>query len=249
MADFPNQVEKVIREGYSFDLGGYIGRGFEIFKKNIGLFIAFIVVYVLLTVGLSFVPIVGQLASSLIVGPCLVAGFYITARKTDDNQPTEFNDFFKGFDFLSQLLVMSLIQILIFIVAAIPFIALLLTSGILEGNEPSGGFFFIALLAVIPFIYLGVAWSFAPMLIVFYEMKAWPALEASRKIISQKWFSFFGFQIVLGLIVMAGILALVVGMLAAIPTVMCAIFAAFRDIVGMPNDGEQDVLDHLITEF
>ena len=105
MSDFPNQIEKVIREGYEFNFGDYISRGFDIAKKEIGLNAVFFIVFIIISAVLSFIPVVGQLGSSLVVTPCLMAGFYLVARKVDDNESRAFGDYFKGFDYLSPLMV------------------------------------------------------------------------------------------------------------------------------------------------
>ena len=87
-------------------------------------------------------------------------------------------------------------------------------------------------LLIIPGIYLAVAFSFASMIIVFANKEFWPALDASRKIITKKWFSFLGFFIVLGLINVLGAIALGIGLLFTIPITYCAIYAAYENIIG-----------------
>jgi hypothetical protein len=250
MSDFPNQVEKVIREGYEFKFGDYISRGFDIAKKEIGLNAAFLIVFFVIAAALSFIPIIGQLASSLIVTPCLMAGFYLVVRKIDDDESRTFGDYFKGFDYLSPLLVAALIQMGIFLALFIPIgvVAFLSIDAMDISSEPSFGIIIGAFALMIPIIYLGISWSFTPFLIIFHEMKAWSAMEASRKIIGKNWFMFFFFGIVVALIVALGMLGLFIALLFTIPAGICMNFAAFRDIVGMPNDGENDILDHLIEE-
>ena len=76
----------------------------------------------------------------------------------------------------------------------------------------------------------------------------WEAMEASRKIISKEWFSFFGFGIVLGLISFAGLLCFFVGMLVTTPLVAIASFIAFEQIIGLNEENEIDLIDHLIDD-
>ena len=249
MANFPPQVQRVIDNGYSFDLGDYISKGFKIIQKNLGLFIAFILVFIVISVVLSVIPVIGQLASSLIVSPCLLAGFLIAAKKSDDNQPLEFGDFFKGFDFLKPLLVTILIQAAIMIAVMIPFGLAFYVGGdmnALEAGDPSGIPFWSFIL-LLPLIYLAVAWGMTSFLIVFHKMSAWDALEASRQIITKQWFMFFLFGIVVGIIVMLGMVALGVGILFTLPAGMAMQFAAYRDIVGIPGHSEEmSISDHLV---
>jgi uncharacterized membrane protein len=58
-------------------------------------------------------------------------------------------------------------------------------------------------------------------------------MEASRKLITKNWFSFFGFGLVLFLINLGGALLLGVGLLVTIPISACAVAAAYADIVGL----------------
>jgi len=103
------------------------------------------------------------------------------------------------------------------------------------------------LLFLIPIFYFLVAWSFAPMFVIFYKMQPWDALETSRKLITKRWFTFFGFSIVLILIAMVGILLLCVGIFYFYPAVMNAYYVAFEDITKFYEDFEEDdIMDHLV---
>ncbi len=199
------KCEKLVREGYAFDMGAYISKGYDIFKQNIGAYVGFTFLYFAITVALRFIPILGPLAS-LFIAPALGIGFAIVARKINKGEPHEFGDFFSGFNFIWQLFLRSFI------------------GGILVGLA--------FLLLLIPGIYLGIAFSFASFIIVFTNKEFWPALDISRKIITKKWFSFFGFFIVLGLINILGIIALGIGLLFTIPITACAVYAAYEDIIG-----------------
>ena len=55
-------------------------------------------------------------------------------------------------------------------------------------------------------IYLAVAYTFSSYFVYFKNYGAWEALEASRKVVSKKWFSFFVFFIVILLINLAWVL-------------------------------------------
>jgi hypothetical protein len=78
-------------------------------------------------------------------------------------------------------------------------------------------------------------------------MQAWEGLEWSRQIITKKWFTFFGFSFLLGLIAVSGILLLVVGLLFTIPPVIIAQYVAFADVTKLDEEIEEDISDHLIV--
>jgi hypothetical protein len=195
------KAEHLIQQGYQTDAGGYIRRGWEIFQENMGIFIAYTILMILISVAAAFIPF-GLL---LVSGP-LTAGFYIVANKISKGEPYEFGTFFKGFDFFVPLLLYTLIGII--------FIALGLVA------------------LIVPGIYLAVAYTFAPLFIVFAKMEFWDGMEYSRKLITKKWWNLFGLVLLLMLINMAGTLAFLMGLLFTIPLSYCAIYAAFEDIVG-----------------
>ncbi len=207
--DYDAKCEKLIAEGYEFKFGEYINKGFELFKKNAGGFIGYLLIVMIISFVLTFVPVVGALASVVIL-PALYAGFFIVGKKILHDEPYEFGDFFKGFDYLLHLFL---------------------------GNFIVGIFVAIGIvLLIIPGIYLGVAYAWVSLFIVFAGKEFWPAMELSRKVISKKWFSFLGFLIVLGLINLAGLIALGIGILVTAPATMLALFAAFHDIVGTTKE-------------
>jgi len=57
-------------------------------------------------------------------------------------------------------------------------------------------------------------------------------MEASRKIITKKWFSMFFFILILGLLNLGGLLLMGFGLLLTVPLSGCAVIAAYEDIVG-----------------
>ncbi|MEK7256386.1 MAG: hypothetical protein AAB316_16650 [Bacteroidota bacterium] len=266
------KLDAILLNGYDFKFGDYISRGFELLQKNLGGFILFTLVFFVLssiaqTMG-SFnqtVSLIAAGAASLFLTPPLQVGFYLVANQLHRGQPTEFGGFFKGFDFIGQLALMTLVKSLIILASLIPFVlavwntsdlvqwyigflqnpAILAEGGIEPPTFPPAWTFLLTL----PAIYLSVAYTFAPLFVVFYRMEFWDALEYSRKLITQKWFLVFGFLIVTGLIAGAGIILLCIGILATFPAYLCMMYAAFEDITQLnrePAAGD-DIEKHLIV--
>jgi len=204
-------LEGLLQKSYAVKIGDYIGTGWETFKKNPGGFVGFTLVVFLINVAVAKInqsaSPVGTLISLLVSGP-LNAGFLIVAFKLLKNRATTFGDFFRGFNNFLPLFLVSLVSS---VMIGIGFVLLLL-----------------------PGIYLAVAYTFALPLVLEKKMNFWDAMEFSRKLISKNWFSFFGFAFVLVLVNLAGGLLLGVGLLVTIPLSVCAIAAAYADIVGLP---------------
>jgi hypothetical protein len=73
-------------------------------------------------------------------------------------------------------------------------------------------------------------------------------LEASRKIITKKWFIFLAFFIVVGLMAAAGVIIVCIGLLASLPAAMCMVYASFEDVTQLnDHSGNDDEIErHLV---
>jgi uncharacterized membrane protein len=83
------------------------------------------------------------------------------------------------------------------------------------------------LLLILPGIYLAVAYSFAPYLIVEKNMGVWEALETSRKAITAYWWRYFGLMLILLLLCIVGTIPILIGLIWALPIMFIAIGEVF----------------------
>ncbi|MGF1458007.1 MAG: hypothetical protein ACFBSG_03175 [Leptolyngbyaceae cyanobacterium] len=212
---------------YDFKLGQYLGRGWEIFKSNAIGFIGFTllvgVIMTLLSVILPF-PLgsgnfeegqggIGLVNNILIT--LFVPGIYIVAFQIARNRPTAFGDFFKGFN------------------RALPILLLAIVSGFLIGLA--------TVCLILPGIYLAVAYMLSLPFLLDKNMDFWPAMEASRKLVTKKWFAFFGFSIVMGLLNILGLILIGIGFLVTFPWTICCVVAAYEDIIGLNSVAEDTI--------
>jgi hypothetical protein len=223
MVNRPRSIESLLQDGYSTDIGGYLSRGWELFKRNVGGFIGFALLLGMINIGfMVFTAIVDPTAGdpeqppsaiasllngiSTIISIPLQAGFYIVAFKLVKQRPTTFGDFFRGFNYFLQLFLASLVSGIFIIL----------------------GF----LLLIIPGIYLAVAYSFVIPLIIERKMEFWQAMETSRKVITKQWFAFLGLGFLMFFINLAGAIACGLGLLITIPLTYCTYTAAYEAILG-----------------
>lgn len=202
---FTERANDLIANSYETDVMSYIGEAWGIVKSNMGMFIGYALLYALGSVIASFIPVIGSFAFN-VISPALAIGFAIVAKKIKYNEEYEFKNFFDGFQNFGQLFVVGLVGGLL---------ALL-------------GMVFL----LIPGIYLAVAYSFGSFIVVFAGKEFWGSLEFSRKIISKKWFNFFGFGLLLVLINILGLLCLGVGLLVTWPLSAVAMWVAYDRIIG-----------------
>jgi uncharacterized membrane protein len=71
---------------------------------------------------------------------------------------------------------------------------------------------------------------FAMPLVIDRQMGFWSAMELSRKMVSKHWFVVFGFLIVYGLVVLAGLLGCCIGILVTLPIGLAALMCAYETI-------------------
>jgi uncharacterized membrane protein len=101
-------------------------------------------------------------------------------------------------------------------------------AGLVKSVLTSFGF----MLCILPGIYLAVGYLFALPLVIDKKMEFWPAMEVSRQVVHQHWWSIFALVIVVSLIVVAGVLACGVGALVAIPIASAALMYVYEELFG-----------------
>jgi uncharacterized membrane protein len=99
------------------------------------------------------------------------------------------------------------------------------------------------ILCILPGLYLMIAWLlFTALLIMDRKLDFWPAMELSRKVVSRHWFGVFGLFLVSLLVIIAGILALGIGVFIAMPVAVAAIVYAYEDIFNGGPKAPADVM-------
>lgn len=224
-ADF-GSIEKGIAGDYTFSIGDAINEGWQLSKGKKRTVWLGILLYMIAMIAISVAAglLTGALTAegdtsitqeliynliTTIVGLPLAAGFTMIGIKIARGEETSGTEVFAYFDKIVPLIAVNFLM-WIFI-----FIGLLLL--------------------VIPGIYLMFAYMFAIPLVVDQNLGPWQALEASRKAVTKNWFSFFGFILLILLIVLAGFLAVLIGSIWALPLTCIAFGIAYRKVFGGPQ--------------
>ena len=202
----PVLFEKLIQEGYQIDIQGSIRQAWEMVRQHIGEFIGFTLIIVAITVLASKMGNFGSMLLTAVETP-LYAGYIIVTFNMLSGKPLQFADFFKGYNYFLPLFLAGLAT------------SILITLG--------------SFLLILPGIYLAVCYMFVTPLIIDHRMEFWDAMETSRKIVSKNWFMVFGLSLALFAVVFLGVLALMIGLLVAIPVVACASSIAYKEVVGL----------------
>jgi len=237
---------EVLSRDYDLDIGRCLAASWSLLKSNFGMIFGGAAIYMLVQGGISLlaqIPIVGillSLASIVVSGP-LTGGLYLFLLKNLRHQPNDVGDIFSGFrTSFGQLVLGYLVTALLTALVALPGAALMAYPIYLMTQhhrpEPllilwaSGGF----LVAVIPMIYFSVGWIFSLALIIDRQMDFWPAMGASRKMVSKHWIAVFALLVVCGLINVVGVLMCCIGLFISLPISIGALMYAYESIFSAP---------------
>ncbi len=226
---------RVIVSGRTLAIGELVGRAWQLVSSNLGLAVGATVVVMLCLVIAGIIPCLGFFIG-LVVNPVLIGGLYRLFLKLHRHETAEFGDAFSTFStsFLP-LFLFGLVQIALTFVALIPGYALVFLGSLFaERNEALTIIVSLLGLLVIlpPAIYLAVSWLFAPLLIVDKGLDFWPAMELSRKVAGKHFFSVFGVLFLGGLIMLAGLIALCLGIFVTAPIFFAMVAIAYDDLFG-----------------
>lgn len=182
-----------------------IKQAFHLFNKAPGIIILCTILLVIVQILCTRLPGVGTIVSMLI-SPLLMAGMYGVLSKVDQTGAASLNDAIDAIKSskLDQLMLVGIV------------------AGILTGL----GFVFL----FFPGLYLAIAYSFATLYVFFQRMPFWDAMEKSRRVITEKWFSFFGLAILVGLLNVAGAIFLGLGLIVTVPVSLATFYVAFRRV-------------------
>ncbi len=87
-------------------------------------------------------------------------------------------------------------------------------------------------LLLLPGIYLSIAYSFALPLMVDKKLGIWGAMEVSRQAVTKHWFTIFGVNISLVLLMVLSAIPLGIGLIWTVPLILIAQGVMYRKIFG-----------------
>lgn len=239
-------VFRVVAAGRGWD---WIVQGFELFKRNPGIWVAITVIWILLNMAASITG-AGALAAPLFA-PVLLGGMLIGCARLVRDQELEINHLFAGFKqpFLPLLGVGVGLLIAQWAVALIAgMLALMLGAGtFLSGATLSGSasetaiaasvlaglgisILVVVMVALLLYGVVLMAFTFAPALAVLGNVAPIAAIQSSFKAAWANWRPLtIASLIALPLCIIAAI-PLMLGYLVLIPVLIGASYAAYRDI-------------------
>lgn len=216
----------------------WLRQGWALFVANPAVWVAIGVVFMVIMLGLSIVPLIGRLAAGLLL-PIFVAGLLFACRRGDSGETPELGDLFAGFAHNSSALV-RLGVLCMLGVLAIGTVVLVLAGGSLAGalviGRPTafgfsfGGLMLAALLWLALSVPLLMAIWFAPALVAFKDMAPLAALKASFAASLKNTLVFVVFGLITLVLVFFAALPAGIGFLVLTPVLAGALYASYRDV-------------------
>lgn len=226
---------RTVPAGNAFE---WLKQGWLLFVANPGVWIAMTVILIVIYLGLSIVPLIGQLAAHLLT-PVLGAGMLIACQKIAKEEAIEIPDLFAGFKRNTGNLVLLGVLYMAAMLVIFAIVALLgggsIAGGLMMGRAAGygmamGGMLLAMLLAMALSVPLFMAIWFAPALVVFNNMQPVPALKASFDACLKNMLPFLVYGLITMILCFFAALPVGLGFLVLIPVLAGSVYASYRDI-------------------
>jgi len=221
----------------------WIAEGWELFKRQPGLWIGMILLAAVIFIAASFIPIVGALATTLF-GPVFAAGVMVGCKTLDSGGELELGHLFAGFRERTGTLIavgalyLAATVVVIVVVSLVMGVGMMTMMGAGDPQEVAAMGMTIVLAVLIMFALLLPAvmaiWLAAP-LVVFHEHGAVEAMKGSFAGCLKNILPFLVYSVVLFVFAIAATLPLMLGWLVLGPVFAASVYASYRDIYLKPR--------------
>lgn len=245
-------IDVKLDRDYALNIDECISRGWELLQKNFNVLFVASLIYILIEFGIGLmgaIPFVGpvfSLGNAIIAGP-LLGGLFWVFIQVNRGKPARPADVFAGFGkpFLNLLLgqiVPGLLAGLCMLPAIIVGIVTLLPS-VAKNQEPTPMMFIpvicVALVCVVPMIWLNVNWMFTLPLVIDKGIGFWAAMRASWQMVQKHWWRVFAVLLVVLVLNGLGTLLCCVGVFFSAPIGLGMIVHAYETIFGLETPERQ----------
>jgi hypothetical protein len=229
----PEELEReVLSREFSVDIGHCVSRGWQLVMDNFWLTVGTSFLVMLAMQASGMIPFLGLCIGLVVNGP-LMGGLYAFFLKLIRGEPATVGDGFAGFSkSFGSLLAVFILMCLLVYVGFIPAGIYGVATGQFDRQTPDAVMFALAFAGLLVAAYFGIALIFALPLAIDLELGPIAALQVSRRVMTRRWFSFFGLAVVCGLIMIVGLFALCLGLLVAVPVAYAAMMYAYEDVFG-----------------
>jgi hypothetical protein len=218
----------------------WIAEGFALFKKQPGIWILILIIFIACAAVVHIVPVIGSIAGILLT-QVFMGGLMLGCRALDNGESLEIGHLFAGFkQNTGDLVVLGVLTIVGWIVALIP--AMVIAGGgafmaMMMGGNPGmhigamGVSFMLAMLVVLALaVPLYMALWFAPSLIVFNNLKPIDAMKISFFACLKNFVPFLLYGVIMLVLCFIAAIPFALGFLVLGPVAIASIYASYRDV-------------------
>jgi uncharacterized membrane protein len=219
----------------------WLVKGWWHFKQNPIAWVVGMVVWFLIAMVVSLIPMIGGMILNLFT-PVIIAGFIIGCRAQDDGEEFTINHIFTGFsNNMGQLVLVGLIYF-----GAVFLLTIFMMAGLfgmigmqsMASENPdmmmamllSPGFLIALLLGVLIMIPVMMAYMFAPALVALDDIKALSAMKLSFIGCLKNLLPLTVYGLLAIMLIFVGTLPLGLGLLIVFPLLTASLYSAYRDI-------------------
>lgn len=221
----------------------WIADGWELFKRQPGMWIGIVVLLFVIIVVTAFIPVVGGLAMTLF-GPVFAGGIMLGCKALDSGEDLELGHLFAGFRSHTGTLIGVGALYLAATIAVMLVVSLVMGVGMMTmmgaGDQQEvaamGLTFVLAMLIMLALLLPAVMaiWLAAP-LVVFHDHGALDAMKGSFTGCLKNVLPFLLYGVVLLVLSVVATLPLLLGWLALGPVFAGSVYASYRDIYLKPR--------------
>lgn len=218
----------------------WIVSGFELFKKNPGVWIVIMIILLVILMVLAFIPVLGSIATFLLM-PVFTGGIMLGCQSLAREGTLEINHLFAGFkNQTGSLVALGGISIAAWIVVMLPVLAIVgvgaffgASHGGMSGAGGIGMSFLLAfLIAFALSVLIYMALWFAPVLIVLRGASPVDAIKQSFGACLKNMMPFLIYGIVVFVLAVVATIPLGLGWLVLGPVLATSVYTAYLDVFG-----------------
>jgi uncharacterized membrane protein len=250
VADIPVRPQTDIgfaAPGIKVDAGrgvSWLGEGWTLFKQAPGMWILVALIFMVIYLVISLIPLIGSLLAALF-GPVLMVGLPAFAHGIHQGEKADVGRLFAGFQQkLGPLVGVGALYLAMFIVVAllgaIVFFIMIGSGGMdreslaamRESGRLGGGMLLMLLVFSVIMTLIFSAYLFAPALVFFANLGVFAAFRESFFAVWRNWLALLVYGLLGGLLALVSMIPFGLGLLVTMPMLMASYYASFRNIFG-----------------
>jgi uncharacterized membrane protein len=170
---------------------------------------------------------------------CLIGGVALMGIRQAEGRIIDVGTMFGPLSQFKQYLFATLLYYAVLLASMIPaggLLAILIPQWIGEGKSENAWLLGIGvILAILPMMYLSVAYTFTWSLIADRNLGAWQALETSRRAVTHKFFPVLGLLFLITVVNVLACIPMFIGLIWTLPWTVVVLGEAYLRIFGTEN--------------